>query len=54
MDNFHNYYENYSKDHNEKFVIRKGCIASEFIEKVVIPINARDGIIIGNGKHNED
>lgn len=54
IDNFHNYYESYSKDHNEKFVIRKGCIASEFIEKVVIPINARDGIIIGNGKHNED
>ena len=35
-------------------IIRKGAIEAFEGQKVVIPINARDGVIIGEGKGNED
>ena len=35
-------------------VIRKGAISAEENEPVVIPVNMRDGIILGTGKGNPD
>ena len=35
-------------------IIRKGAIAAYKGEKVIIPLNMRDGCIIGVGKGNED
>lgn len=42
---------NYIDDSN---MIRKGAISAKKGEKVLIPINMRDGCIIGAGKGNED
>lgn len=42
---------NYIDDSN---MIRKGAISAKLGEKVLIPINMRDGCIIGVGKGNED
>lgn len=36
------------------YILRKGAISSELGEKVIIPINMRDGVILGVGKGNED
>jgi len=36
------------------FIIRKGAISSYVGEKMVIPFNMRDGILICEGKSNED
>ena len=38
----------------EDNIIRKGSISAKKDEKVIIPINMRDGCIIGVGKGNED
>ena len=38
----------------EDNIIRKGSISARKSEKVIIPINMRDGCIIGVGKGNED
>lgn len=38
----------------ESNIIRKGAISAEKGKKVIIPINMRDGCIIGIGKGNED
>lgn len=35
-------------------IIRKGSISARLYEKVIIPMNMRDGCIIGVGKGNED
>ncbi|RKY70358.1 MAG: RNA-splicing ligase RtcB [Candidatus Latescibacterota bacterium] len=35
-------------------IIRKGAISAHWGEKVVIPLNMRDGIIFGTGKGNEE
>lgn len=35
-------------------ILRKGAISSEEGEKVIIPINMRDGVILGVGKGNEE
>ena len=43
----HNYIDNSN-------MIRKGAISAKLGEKVLIPINMRDGCIIGVGKGNED
>lgn len=40
-------------DHDSN-VVRKGAISAKLGEKVLIPINMRDGCIIGTGKGNED
>lgn len=44
----HNYIENYEN------IIRKGAISARKGEKVLIPMNMRDGCIIGIGKGNPD
>ena len=38
----------------ESNIVRKGAISAKDKEKVLIPINMRDGCIIGYGKDNED
>lgn len=38
----------------EDNIVRKGAISSKLGEKVLIPINMKDGCIIGIGKGNED
>lgn len=40
-------------DHDSN-IVRKGAISAKLGEKVLIPINMRDGCIIGIGKGNED
>ena len=40
-------------DHDSN-IVRKGAISAKYGEKVLIPINMRDGCIIGTGKGNED
>jgi RNA-splicing ligase RtcB len=35
-------------------MVRKGAISAKYGERVLIPINMRDGCIIGIGKGNED
>ncbi|TVL78329.1 RNA-splicing ligase RtcB [Brachyspira hyodysenteriae] len=48
----------FSSVHNfidfEDFIIRKGAIRSYENEKMIIPFNMRDGILICEGKSNED
>lgn len=39
---------------DEDNIVRKGAISAKLGEKVLIPINMRDGCIIGLGKGNED
>lgn len=50
-------YESFETIHNyidDGNMIRKGAISAKTGEKVLIPINMRDGCIIGIGKGNED
>lgn len=47
----HNYIEFLDNDY---MIIRKGAISAKKNQKVLIPINMRDGMIIGVGKGNED
>lgn len=44
----HNYIE------HDTNIVRKGAISAKFGEKLLIPINMRDGCILGIGKGNED
>lgn len=52
--------EVYSSVHNyidlsgKEKILRKGAVSAKEGEKVVIPINMRDGIILGNGIGNEE
>ncbi|MBD5136826.1 MAG: RtcB family protein [Lachnospiraceae bacterium] len=52
--------ESYSSVHNyidasgEEMILRKGAISAKKGEKVVIPINMRDGVILGTGLGNQD
>ena len=52
------YYEYFSTIHNyidvENKILRKGSISAQKGEKVLIPINMRDGAIIGIGKGNAE
>lgn len=48
FENIHNYI-----DHKTN-IVRKGAISAKTGEKLLIPINMRDGCIIGVGKGNED
>lgn len=45
---------NYVSDDNACVVLRKGAISSREGERVIIPINMRDGIIIGTGLGNPE
>ena len=50
--------DTFSSVHNfidfEDFIIRKGAIRSYENEKMIIPFNMRDGILVCEGKSNED
>lgn len=50
--------DNFESVHNyisfEDNIVRKGAISAKKGEKVIIPINMKDGCIIGIGKGNED
>ena len=48
MDTIHNYLD------IENMILRKGAISARKGEKVLIPINMRDGSILATGKGNED
>ena len=45
---------NYIELKNEEIIVRKGAIRAEKGEKVAIPLNMRDGVILGIGKGNPD
>lgn len=45
---------NYVQDSGEGRILRKGAISAQAGEKLIIPINMRDGIILGNGKGNTE
>lgn len=47
-------YHNYVSNENGITILRKGAIAANKDERVVIPINMKDGVIIGSGKGNPD
>lgn len=51
FDTIHNYIEQLS---DGTIVIRKGAISAKNGEKVAIPLNMKDGVIIGIGKGNPD
>lgn len=48
FETIHNYIE------SETNMVRKGAISAKYGERVLIPMNMRDGCIIGVGKGNED
>lgn len=51
----HNYIEmNLADKGSQKYILRKGAISAKKDETVIIPINMRDGILLGTGKGNED
>lgn len=51
FESIHNYIE--FKD-NQKMILRKGSINADSGKKVIIPINMRDGIILGTSKNTEN
>lgn len=50
----HNYIDMDDKDPGCMPIIRKGAISAKAGERVIIPINMRDGVILGAGLENED
>jgi RNA-splicing ligase RtcB len=52
FDTIHNYIDRY--DSEGRIIIRKGSVSAEAGERISIPLNMRDGIIIGTGKGNPD
>lgn len=46
FDTVHNYID------TEKMILRKGAVSAQFGERLIIPINMRDGSIIADGKGN--
>lgn len=53
FDTIHNYIDWYDEEHTS-IVIRKGAISAQAGERLVIPLNMRDGVIIARGKGNEE
>ncbi|MGN0651354.1 MAG: RtcB family protein [Oscillospiraceae bacterium] len=53
FDTVHNYIDWYDEEHTS-IVIRKGAISAQAGERVVIPLNMRDGVIIARGKGSEE
>lgn len=45
---------NYVEVDDDAIILRKGAISAKADERVIIPINARDGVILGRGKGNPD
>ena len=54
IDSFHNYITVETIDEEEYLILRKGACAALKGDGVIIPINMRDGAIIGKGKGNKD
>jgi tRNA-splicing ligase RtcB len=55
FDTVHNYIEKITdEDGSTEYIIRKGAIRAEAGERVAIPLNMRDGVIIGTGKGNAE
>ena len=50
----HNYIEVYLEDTKDNYMLRKGAIASYRGGLTIIPINMRDGVIIGQAKGNPE
>ena len=51
----HNYIEMDSKETSfAGGILRKGAVSAKKGEPVIIPVNMRDGILLGTGKGNED
>ena len=50
----HDTIHNYVSREDGKIVIRKGAISAKKNEALTIPLNMRDGVIIGTGKGNPD
>lgn len=50
----HNYVEPAETSYNGLPILRKGAISAKWNEKVIIPINMCDGIILGTGLGNEE
>ena len=53
FDTVRNYIDWYDDTHTS-VVIRKGAISARKGERIVIPLNMRDGIIIAHGRGNEE
>ena len=51
IDTIHNYIDRYD-DGSERIIIRKGAISANADQRLCIPLNMRDGIVIGTGKGN--
>ncbi len=45
---------NYIEDSGEEMILRKGAISAREGEPIIIPVNMRDGILLGVGKGNTD
>ena len=45
---------NYIDDLGGEIILRKGAVSAREGEPVVIPVNGRDGILLGVGKGNRD
>ena len=58
INRIHNFVEmRFNFDHGRPYstyLIRKGAIAAHTDKKLIIPINMRDGVIIGTGKSNKE
>ena len=54
FDTIHNYIEKRNENGEVVYYIRKGAISAKNGEKLAIPLNMKDGVIIGVGKGNVD
>ena len=50
----HNYIDTECDDENPQMILRKGAVSAKKGEKLLIPINMRDGSLVCIGKGNED
>lgn len=49
FDTIHNYIDWYDESHNS-IIIRKGAVSANTGQRLCVPLNMRDGIIVGTGK----
>lgn len=54
FDTIHNYIEELSDSNGRKIIIRKGAISAKEGEKVAIPLNMKDGVVLAVGKGNSE
>ena len=50
----HNYVDIYYRFPSQEYIVRKGAVSAKLGQELLIPINMRDGCIIGRGKGNPD